>query len=668
MQEMEEGTRQSNKALLTRRLSKVYSSLTKDRPESEKDLRDCWNAAPAAPIDGRGNTLLHLLVIRGNEERLKNLMGEVKRYENLKKKNIRGDTALHEAARCGNVKAAALLLEKEKELISNLRCAVEMCNCEKCEMASLAKNNSLVFVRNEMGETALFLAAAFGQMAFFRTILQYNNDDCNNTRNDGCTVLHAAISGEYYRTATKILSKLPKLAGKRNNRGETALNLLAISPSSFESNSFYVFSNMGKTSFIPLQVLRVLFYKCLPSKYAIKMMKSDGDSAADTKTTTHIEDIERFSFFDYILGLPWIQPIDDANQKNKLAVALAQQLLEKETDWSNYTDPKHKYDDESPSRGKKKGEVLNPLIQAIQMGIPELVDKILYYFPDAANSFDEDQKNVFHIAAEHRNGDIYEMLKKSAINKDRMLLDVDDQGNTILHHATKSKIITKFSLGVANLMAWDIFWFQRIRHDCSPHLLHMRNKEGNTAEDLLLKDYKSKREAAESAVKEMNQGLMVVAALIATVSFAAVFTIPGGFDQTKGNPIFYNKPSDPKHSHKNDLSLFLGYVGLTFFASLLALATLLSIQLSRFSMDDLYFSLPLKYSIAISFLFLSSCSTITTFLQALILEDYLSPYYLTCLIIGCVVMGLVYVDSIYDVLSYLVEVLRHSRTYRTQEG
>lgn len=41
----------------------------------------------------------------------------------------------------------------------------------------------------------------------------------------------------------------------------------------------------------------------LPSKYAIKMMKSDGDSAADTKTTTHIEDIERFSFFDYILGI-----------------------------------------------------------------------------------------------------------------------------------------------------------------------------------------------------------------------------------------------------------------------------------------------------------------------------------------------------------------------------
>lgn len=94
------------------------------------------------------------------------------------------------------------------------------------------------------------------------------------------------------------------------------------------------------------------------------------------------------------------------------------------------------------------------------MGIPELVEVILKYFLDAANSFDKDQKNVFHIAAEHRSGDIYEKLKDSAINKDRMLLDVDNDGNTILHHATKTKIVTKFSLGVANLMAWVVFWFQ----------------------------------------------------------------------------------------------------------------------------------------------------------------------------------------------------------------
>ena len=156
-------------------------------------------------------------------------------------------------------------------------------------------------------------------------------------------------------------------------------------------------------------------------------------------------------------GLPWIQPIDDTKQQNLVAVALVRQLLEKEEDWSRYTYSAHKYHDQSEMSDKAK---LNPLIQAIEMGIPELVEEILRYFPDAANSIDMDGRNVFHYAAEHRSGDIYEMLKKYAINKDRMLLDVDNKGNTILHHATKTKPATNFSLGVANLMAWDIFWFQ----------------------------------------------------------------------------------------------------------------------------------------------------------------------------------------------------------------
>ncbi|XP_074330103.1 uncharacterized protein LOC141667484 isoform X1 [Apium graveolens] len=160
---------------------------------------------------------------------------------------------------------------------------------------------------------------------------------------------------------------------------------------------------MGKTSFIPLQILRVLFYKsCLPSKYNIKTIDDD-DADPDKKVTTTIEDINRLPFVDSFLGWPRIQPIDD--QKNKLAIALAKQLLEREKDWSRYTDPTYKYDDESPSP-EKKGKAV---IQAIQMGMPELVEVILKYFPDAVNSFD------------------------------------------------------KFSLGVANLMARDVFWFQAMR-------------------------------------------------------------------------------------------------------------------------------------------------------------------------------------------------------------
>uniref|UniRef100_A0A162AZZ4 PGG domain-containing protein n=1 Tax=Daucus carota subsp. sativus TaxID=79200 RepID=A0A162AZZ4_DAUCS len=613
----EENSRAHDDRPLWQQRSKIYKMLTNKDPEiirqKKKEeiigfLCECWKCKPAEPLDGRGNTLLHLLVICNYVEALERLLDESDiSQEQLKKQNLRGETALHEAARHDNDGIVDLLLQKEHVFISKIGCTVPLCNCKKCVEAVSAKKNNLVSVRNELGETALYLAAASGKWKVFQKILECNGDDCMTQSNDGCTVLHAAIMGEYYRTATNILQlKKHGLATKCNKNGETPLNLLASSPSSFRSNSYYTTATMGKASFIPLQSLRVLFYTYL---------------------------------------------------------ALARQLLEEEEDWSRYTYSADKNHDQSKTSDKAN---YNPLIQAIEMGIPELVVEILRYFPDAANSISKDGRNVFHYAAEHRGGDIYEMLKKSAINKDRMLLDVDNEGNTILHHATKTKPATNFSLGVANLMAWDIFWFQRIRHDCPPHLLHTKNNDGNTAEDLSLKDYKNKRQAAEKAVKEMNQGLMVVAALIATVSFTAVFTAPGGFDQsegeTQGTPLLL-KGKD----HHHDLVLFLSYVGLTFFASLIALGTLLSTQLSRFHLDDLYFALPLKYSIAISCLFLSSCSIFTTFLQALVLEDYMPPYYFTSLIIGCVIMGLVYVDSIYDVLTYIVEVLRHSRTYRSQE-
>ncbi|KAK1384743.1 HIT domain-containing protein [Heracleum sosnowskyi] len=650
--------------LLRSKLSKAYKRIADKKLDSDTPSFLCnyWNEEPAVRLDGRGNTLLHLVVIRQYEEAVEKLMdvGNVT-LEQLKKQNLRGETALHEAARHDSERIVELLLKKEMELIPMLRCSVHMCNCKDCAARRLEKINHLVSTRNVSGETALFLAAACGKWKIFLKMIEYDNEGYTTRSKDGCTVLHAAIRGEYYLTATKILHMYPQLAQVSNDTGDTALNLLASSPSSFRSNSFYTTATMANASFIPLHILRVLLFTCIPHMYDIRTVREDDEEDPDRRMKTYIEGIKRNPFVDLFLGLPWIQQIDDTKRKNMAAVALAKQLLEEEEDWSRYTYSAHKDHDQCGTSDK---EHPNPLIQAIEMGIPELVEEILRYFPDAANSIGKDGKNVFHFAAENRGGEIYEKLKESAINKDRMLLDVDNKGNTILHHAAKTKPATNLSQGVSKLMAWDICWFQRIRDDCPAHLLYIRNNNKSTAEDLLMEDYDNKQIAAEKAVKELNQGLMVVAALIATVSFAAVFTLPGGFDQTKGSPLLFNEKR-----HKHDLDLFLIYVGFTFFASLIALGTLLSTQLSQFHLGDLYFALPMKYSIAMSCLLLSSCSIFATFLQALILEDFMPPYYYTSFIIGCIVMGLVYVDPMYHVLRYILEVLRHSKaTYkRSQE-
>ncbi|KAL7185509.1 hypothetical protein ACSBR2_027453 [Camellia fascicularis] len=82
---------------------------------------------------------------------------------------------------------------------------------------------------------------------------------------DGCTVLHAAVKGEYYRLAVNILESYPKLADKRDEKGIKALDLLASKPLSFRSGSSYTLKNLGSMPFIPCQILGVLVYSCIPS-------------------------------------------------------------------------------------------------------------------------------------------------------------------------------------------------------------------------------------------------------------------------------------------------------------------------------------------------------------------------------------------------------------------
>ncbi|PSS33517.1 Ankyrin repeat protein like [Actinidia chinensis var. chinensis] len=124
-------------------------------------------------LDGQGNTILHFLALDGNANALKQLFEDrLLTNQDLRSRNSRGDTVLHEAARFGKRDVAEMILEKEKDLLS---------------------------ARNHLGETPLYTAAACGTEAVF-DLLQVNvgREEVILTRNDGCTVLHAAVTREHY--------------------------------------------------------------------------------------------------------------------------------------------------------------------------------------------------------------------------------------------------------------------------------------------------------------------------------------------------------------------------------------------------------------------------------------------------------------------------------------
>ncbi|KAL2341032.1 hypothetical protein Fmac_008972 [Flemingia macrophylla] len=181
--------------------------------------------AHTARITRTGDTALHVAVTGGQNDVVQKLVTAIISLDDggdrvgLGVKNERKNTALHFAASMGSV---------------------EMCDC----IASA--DASLLSARNVDGETPLFLAALHGRKQHFLSLHRMhipNNSPnpsdhySNCRRNDGDTILHSAIAGDYFDLAFQIINLYEDLVNYVNERGFTPLHLLASKPSVFRSCS-----------------------------------------------------------------------------------------------------------------------------------------------------------------------------------------------------------------------------------------------------------------------------------------------------------------------------------------------------------------------------------------------------------------------------------------------
>ncbi|GMP67245.1 hypothetical protein CsSME_00027300 [Camellia sinensis var. sinensis] len=281
-----------------------------------------------------------------------------------------------------------------------------------------------------------------------------------------------------------------------------------------------------------------------------------------------------------------------------------------------------------------------------------MVEEILEKFPNVATTFDENGRNILHMAAQLKDRILYDYLKKTVNHADRMMANVDKHGNTILHltaYECKQGHFLATHFGPINRMSWNVFWFKRVQNDCHPHLIYHQNIEGKTPKELFEEEREDMINKAEKVVKDINCCLMLVSTLIGTVNYAALFTVPGGFDQDKGLPIFFTKA-------KNGLV-----------ASLLGLGTQLSIQVSRFNSNDFHISLPLKFLLTVTSLFYAAAFSITACFQIFIIEGAFINSYFAVMVLAYIFMGLVYTDSLYMTYDYLYYITRFSLAYRGQK-
>jgi len=154
------------------------------------------------------------------------------------------------------------------------------------------------------------------------------------------------------------------------------------------------------------------------------------------------------------------------------------------------------------------------------------------------------------------------------------------------------------------------FCMQRVKKVIPSYYAKLRDsKQKKTAEELFKDMHKEQLLDAQQWVKETSQSCSAVAVLVATIVFAAAYTVPGGSND-KGIPIFL---------HKNFFLFFTIMDVIALASSLTSVVMFLSILTSPFDYEDFRNSIPRKLTLGFTLLFFSVMATMLAFAATILL-------------------------------------------------
>ncbi|KAK0597677.1 hypothetical protein LWI29_027516 [Acer saccharum] len=246
---------------------------------------------------------------------------------------------------------------------------------------------------------------------------------------------------------------------------------------------------------------------------------------------------------------------------------------------------------------------------AVKGGNEEVVRTLLQYFPDLIDIEAMPQRNILQAAIEYRQEKITNIMKEiySTTLITHLCAFMMASENTTLHLVGKLAPTFKlFSVsGAALQMQRELQWFKEVEKIIKfPVLRDKKNEEDKTANDVFRIAHEGLAEKGEKWMKDTANSCMLVSTLIATVLFAAAFTVPGGNNNDNGIPIFLRT---------NAFAVFAISAALGLFSSLTSLLNFLSILTARYTQEDFLKSLPTKLIIGLGSLFIAIAAMIIAF-------------------------------------------------------
>ncbi|XP_021802731.1 protein ACCELERATED CELL DEATH 6-like [Prunus avium] len=304
-------------------------------------------------------------------------------------------------------------------------------------------------------------------------------------------------------------------------------------------------------------------------------------------------------------------------QNEKSLLELTHLLVEKDYSWMTSREDDVRRDDDRNH---------TPLLIAARNGISEIVKKMLELHPQSVEAHDiDEQQNILHVAIMHRWLEIFKLIKKSKSITSRMAMKIDNNGNTILHQAATMRYYsadTQRLGGPALQLQDELRWMARVKKIISPRYIMKHNREEKTAEQLFNSEHAKLLQSAQTWIKETAQSCSTVAALVATVVYAAAYTAPGGND-SNGVPVL---------RHSSFFFTFAVADTVSPISSLASLVTFLSILTSPLEYQDFYRSLPFRLRLGFTLLFCSLITTMLTFTATILLLIHPQKKWTTSLI------------------------------------
>ncbi|XP_073278160.1 uncharacterized protein [Primulina huaijiensis] len=525
-----------------------------DWKEGKKFL-DKDEDAITAIINDSSETALHVAVETGKSNYfVRKLLEYPTSNEAILSTASSGNTALHTAALAGNKEAAILLVNKKPDL---------------------------PYITNDKNMLPIHLAARNSHKDALMYLISVSKKGVQNSPFEGklgALLLTIAIASEFIDVALYLVQTYPELAMLSDDDDDYALQVIAGMKSVFPSGkSFSWWQNW--------------IYSCVPLTSLKNTKITTGPRSGMDQMT------KKFDWFNIIsFVVPATKSIEKKKVMHRQTLELVKCLCTALQSLS--------CSDASPIYE-------SAMVKAARKGIHEVVEVIIEMFPNAI--YAEESKtecSIFHIAARERVENIFNLIYHMNERKQYFYDRTDSSGNNFMHICGELAPPHKLNLvsGAALQMQRELQWSKEMENFVNPSRRTWFNNDDKTPQMLFSEKHQELKSQGEKWMKDTATSCTIAAALIATVVFAAAFTVPGGLHGDTGVPIFVRKTSFVLFAISDSVSLFTSTTSLLMFLSILT---------SRYAEQDFLYLLPKRLCIGLLTLFTSITFMMVAFSAAI---------------------------------------------------